>query len=337
MRDAPYIQGLRKKGVQVLECHDASRGISKFVRLAKKVRAMRGKYDIAFVGHTSTTIVPLIRLLTRKPIVFNALCPLYDGMVLEREVYRPYSPRAILIWFLDFLSYHLSQAVLLETERQNTYVHGHFLVPRRKLFRTFTTTDPHNYHPDPSIQKVPGFLCVFRGWLTPATGAEYIVEAARILKDEDIRFRFIVRGQSVPMIKARIEKYGLSTVELLEGYYSNDELNRLILSGHVYLGQFGSHVRLNKTIQFKTIEACAYGMPYITADLPSNRELLHDGVDCLFVRRGDAEDLAKAILKLKNDPGLRERLGRAAHTLYQKELTPDVLAGQILAIMEKIT
>lgn len=336
MRDAPYIAALKEKGVVFSECYDSSPGLLKFFRLIKKYRALTNPHDIVFVGHTATTVVPLIRLLSRKPVIFNGLNPLYDGMVLEREVYRPYSPRALFIWFLDFVSYQAASAVLLETEMQKEYVRKHFFVPNRKLFRVFTTVDPHEYHPDPSIQKSTHFLCVFRGWLTPATGAEYIVEAARILKDEDIRFRFIVRGQSIPAIKARVQKYALSNVEILEGFYPMEELRRLILSGHVYLGQFSTHPRLDKTIQFKTVEACAFGLPYITADLPSNRELLHDGVDCLFVRRADASDLADKIRKIKQDPALAERLGQAAHELYKKELAPSILAEQILSIAKRL-
>lgn len=336
MRDAPYLAGLRAEGVHIVECYDGSPGLRKFVNLVKKYRALSEDFDFMFVGHTSTTVVPLARLLTRRPIVFNALNPLYDGMVLEREAYRPLSPRAWMIWLLDFLSFICASAILLETDRQKEYVHSHFFVPRRKLFRVFTTTDPGEYHPDPSIPKDPGFLCVFRGWLTPATGAEYIVEAARLLKDTGIRFRFIVRGQSVPMIQALVSKYALSNVEILEGYHPAEELRRLILSGHVYLGQFSTHPRLDKTIQFKTVEACAYGMPYITADMPSNRELLHDTIDCLFVRRADARDIADKILVLRDDANLRERLSVAARALYLRELAPDVLARQILRIADTL-
>lgn len=335
MRDAPYIAGLKEKGVTFFECYDSSPGLRKFWRLIKKYRAQKSPHDIIFIGHTATTVVPLARLLSRKPIVFNALNPLYDGMVLERETYRPLSPRALFVWLLDFLSFHAAHAILLETNVQIEYVHKRFFVPKRKLFRVFTTVDPSQYHPDPAVRKCDEFLCVFRGYVTPATGAEYIIEAARILKDEGVRFRMFARGHVQPL-KDLVRAYGLSTVEILEGYHKMDELRRRILEGHIYLGQFGMHPRLDKTIQFKTMEACAFGMPYVTADLPGNRELLHDGVDCLFVRRSDARDLADKILLLKRDSTLRDRLGKAAYALYQKELAPGILAGQVHSIMQTL-
>lgn len=335
MRDAPYIAGFKAKGATVRECWDASRGLAKFRNLAKKHHALKGQYDVVFVGHTSTTVAPLARLLSRKPIVFNALNPLYDGMVLERATYRPYAPQALFVWFLDFLSFLCSDAVLLETNVQVEYVRTHFFVPKRKLFRVFTTVDPAQYRPDPSVAKSDGFLCVFRGYVTPATGAEYIVEAARILKGEGVKFRMFARGE-VATLKALVQKYNLPNVDIVEGYIGMDELRRQILEGHVYLGQFSTHPRLDKTIQFKTMEACAFGLPYVTADLPSNRELLHDGVDVLFTRRADAEDLAEKIRTLKRDEALRARLGKNAYALYQKTLAPNVIADQLLQLMRTL-
>jgi glycosyltransferase involved in cell wall biosynthesis len=227
--------------------------------------------------------------------------------------------------------------VLLETNVQIECVHKAYYVPRRKLYRVFTTVDPTTYKPDPSVQKSKKFLCVFRGWLTPATGVEYIVEAARHLKDEDIHFRLIVRGQLVPKIEQMIKEYGLTNVELItDRYVDQERLKMLILEGHVYLGQFSKHLRLERTIQFKTIEACAFGLPYITADLPSNRELLTDGVNCLFTHRADPQDIADKILMLKNEPALCERLATAAHALYQQVLAPEVLAGQIIDIAHQL-
>lgn len=331
-RDVVYIDALKARGATILECVDSSPGVKKFIGLYRTHKHLRGSYDAIFVGHMSTFAVPLAWLISRKPIIFNALNPLYDGMVLEREIYKKYSLGALGILIADFLSVHCATRTLLETNVQIEFVHRMFLVAKKKLVRVFTTVDPKTYAPDPHIKKSDSFLCVLRGYLTEATGTEYIVEAARILKDTSIRFRFIVRGPSLPKIEGMIAQYGLTNIELITAFQTPEDLHRLILEGHVYLGQFSNHSRLDRTIQFKTVEAMAFGLPYITADLPSNRELLHDGVDCLLVQRADAQDIAEKILLLQKDGALRERLGSAAHALYKKELAPDVLAEQIEAI-----
>ena len=333
MRDVPYIAGLKRLGATFEVCYDTSRGFRKYFALMKKMLPLRGQFDVVWVGHSSALAVPLIRLLTRKPIVFNALCPQYDGNVVDRGTYSPLSPYAIFIWCIDFVSLNAAHALLLETDAQIENVRRTFFVPRRKMHRVFTTVDPALYHPDPSIQKENACTCVFRAWVTRATGAEYILDAARILKGSGVNFRFIVRGPMVPEIEARVAGEKLSHVQVLTGFHETGDLNRLILSGHIYLGQFSDHIRTSRTIQFKTVEALAYGLPYITADLPSNRELLTDKKECLFVKPRSAEDLAEKILMLKNDSVFAARLAKAGHELYQKKLTPDVLANQILSII----
>ncbi len=335
-RDAPYIAGLRDKGVTILECVDSAPRFGKYWNLIRKHWALRHSYDVLFVGHTSTYVVPLARLISRKPIVFNALNPFYDSLVLEWEMYKPYSFGAMFVWVIDFLSLNCATVVLLETNEQIKNVHRTFFVPLRKLVRVWTTNDPQLYAPDQTVQKNKQFLCVYRGNPTPVTGAEYIVEAARLLRDEDISFRFITRGKLVQRLEQMARDYNLHNIEFLTEYYSFEKLRKLILEGHVLLGQFSTHARLDRTIQFKTVEALAFGMAYITSDLPSNQELLHDGVDCLLVRRGDPRDLADKILLLKKDPALQQQLSEAAYALYQKELAPPVLAEQILQLFLRL-
>lgn len=336
MRDVPYIKALKQKGVTFLECYDTTRGFGKYWALIQKFRPFRGQFDVVWVGHTSALAVPLARALTRKPILYNALCPQYDGNVVDRATYSPLSPRAILIWLIDFFSMHAADALLLETNEQIKNVQKTFFVSRRKLYRVFTTVDPEHYRPDPSVQKAGEFTCVFRAWLTPATGTEYIVEAARLLRDKDVKFRFMIKGPLVEELKKKVVKEQLANIDIDTTHYEFKELCRRILEGHVYLGQFSDHARTARTIQFKTVEACAFGLPYITADLPSNRELLADGENCIFVPARNPEILAQKILLLKENGALRDSLGHSAHDLYKRKLHPDVLSTHILDIIEKL-
>lgn len=60
------------------------------------------------------------------------------------------------------------------------------------------------------------------------------------------------------------------------------------------------------------IEAAACGLPLITTDAPGCREVVSDGVDGLLVPVKDAAALSSAILRLRDEPELRRRLGAAA-------------------------
>lgn len=334
-RDKIYFDGLKKQGIEVIECVDGSPGLSKFFRLFKKHSALKGHYDILWVGYLSTMCVPLARLISRRKIVFNALDSWYDRAILDRGMHSRFSPVAWFIWFFDFLAFHLAHSVLVDSERQKLFLTRKFFVNPEKFHAVFTGADEEIFHPDPTIAKSEKFTVFFRGMFLPATGIEYVIEAARILKDEDIRFRIIGWGQPLQnKLTEMISDYKLDKVDLTTVFLPPDELRKTILSSYVMLGQFADHPRMERTIQHKTFEALALGMPYITRDSKSNRELLHDDIDSMFVPPAKPEALAKSIVKLKNDTVFRQSIGDAAYRLYKEKCNSEVLSTQVQSILQ---
>ncbi|MBI4600732.1 MAG: glycosyltransferase [Planctomycetes bacterium] len=65
------------------------------------------------------------------------------------------------------------------------------------------------------------------------------------------------------------------------------------------------------------LEAMAHGLPCVATRIPGNVDLVRDRETGLLVSPGDPRDLARAILELAQDPGLRERLGRAGRALVE--------------------
>jgi len=59
------------------------------------------------------------------------------------------------------------------------------------------------------------------------------------------------------------------------------------------------------------LEAAACGLPVVTTRVGNMPELIRDGENGFFVER-DAADIAEKLARLRDDPELRDRLGRAA-------------------------
>ncbi len=335
-RDKVYVEGLKKLGVEVVECVDNSPGFLKFFRLAKKHRALTGQYDMLWVGYLSTMMVPLAWLISRKKIVFNALDSWYDRSIIDREAHSRFSPKAWGIWLFDFFAFHLSDIVLVESEQQKKFIAKKFFVKPEKLKVVFTGVDEAIFHPDPSVAKARDFTVVFRGMFLPATGVEVVVEAAKILREQDVKF--IIIGWGAPreaQIKKQIAEQGLTNVTLITWFLEPNELRKVMLSAHVMFGQFADHERLDRTIQNKNFEALALGMPFITRDSASNRELLTDGVNCLFVPPANPESLAEKILLLKNTETLRNVLAHGARLTYTEKCQEKILALRVFEFLQK--
>lgn len=60
------------------------------------------------------------------------------------------------------------------------------------------------------------------------------------------------------------------------------------------------------------IEAAAMGKPLVLTDIRGCREVARDGMEGLLIRRGDAESLTDAVLRLLGDPELRATMGSRA-------------------------
>jgi glycosyltransferase involved in cell wall biosynthesis len=84
------------------------------------------------------------------------------------------------------------------------------------------------------------------------------------------------------------------------------------------------------------VEALAVGTPVIATSVGGVPELVRDGENGLLVPPGDAEALAQAIRRLVADPGLRERLAKAAAPSVE-HLQPDVQYERLGTILLQAT
>ena len=335
-RDKVYIEELKRRGAVIFECVSSAAGLEKYREIWRSVRRAARESDFVWVGYLSVFAVPVAYLATRKKIVYNALGSAYEGYILDRQIASKYSLKALFFWVADFIAFHLADTVLVESESQKRYLGKQFLVPRSKLQVIFTGVDEDIFHPDPSIKKQDTFTVAFRGMFLPATGVEIVLEAAKLLKNEPVRFWISGWGQLRDKVHHYIDTHKLTNVELNTMFLQPDELRRRMLSAHVMLGQFSKNFRLDRTIQHKTSEALALGMPYITRDSASNRELLQDGENCLFVAPADARALADKILWAKKNPDVLQKIGMNARATYEKKLAPTVLGEEVWKVLESL-
>ncbi len=303
------IDGLRRNGVQVIECHQQLwRGIQDRVQTAsggwfkpgfvarvihvywKLLQAYRqvGDYDVLVLGYPGQLDIYLARILTwlrRKPLVLDVFMSIYL-IASERGLTNKHPITARLIYWLEKIACLLPDLLILDTVAyvqwfQETYG----LAPDR--FRLVPTgADDRIFYPVETERTDDGlFRVVYYGTYIPNHGVQYIIEAARILQDEpDIHFELIGKGPTKTKAVMLAERYELENVTFVD-WVNKQDLPRRVAQSDICLGAFGTTPQSLMTIQNKIYEGLAMGRPVIPGESPIVRATLKDGEHLVLCRR----------------------------------------------------
>ena len=83
------------------------------------------------------------------------------------------------------------------------------------------------------------------------------------------------------------------------------------------------------------LEASASGLPVVAASSGGAAEAVLENETGLLVPPDDPQTLAHALLRLLNDPALRQRMGRAGRRWVENEMNWDRVGRQFLSIIER--
>lgn len=335
-RNRSIIRGLRAAGLEVDIANSNSRSRSiRYARCAQ--RGLASGSDVLIYGARGTRFgQPLslvMSLVKRRTVVFDAVLSLYETFVIDRKHHAVRSPAAKLMHMLDRKTFASCDIILSDTNEHAKYYSSEFGVPLSKFETIYIGTDDSVFYPRPR-KTHESFEVGFWGAYVPLQGVETIVEAASRLKDRnDIAFRMNGRGQMFPKAKTLADEKGLRNMQFVQEWVSYEELPAVINEFDVCLGIFGSGSKSMNVIPNKVYEGLAMAKPVITADTPAARELLMDRKNCLLVPPDDADALGDAILKLKEDSGLRESIASGGYELFKSSLAPAATGRRLASVL----
>lgn len=331
-----YLNGLRENGVE-LECVKiGSKGIKGHLEALKFYRLNGKNCDFVMIGYDSPTLAVFLRPFCRKKLIFNAVLPVYERMITSRNLANHWSIKGLYYWLVDFLAFHFSDLVMLETKKQADFVSNFYFVDNKKLFRAWIGVDDKNFFYEPSIPKSPVFTVIFRGAFLPEAGTKYVIEAAKILENENINFIIIGGGLLKNEILDLAQKLKPANLKLITDFVSYEELRAIMQGCHLSLGQLSDHPRLARTIPNKAYESLAMKLPYLTAINDGILELLSPDKTCLVCDPANASSLAKAILLARGNYSFVEKIAENSYKFYQSELRPNILTKILLHRIKSI-
>jgi glycosyltransferase involved in cell wall biosynthesis len=177
------------------------------------------------------------------------------------------------------------------------------------------------------------------GRLVPKKGFDVLVEACGLLRQHGVSFEALIVGETGEHeneLRRRIAERGLGDSVRLTGPMSQSQL----YAEYQLATTFCLPCRVldngdRDGIPNVLLEAMACGLPVITTGISGIPEAIHDGVNGLLVPPDSPEAVAAAILRLRLDPHLVDRLSRGARATVRERFDADTFAAQLATLFQE--
>lgn len=361
-RNQILIEGLRRAGIEVTECHEtlwqgvedrvntASGGwmrptfwwrmLKIYAQLLRKYRQI-SEYDVLVVGYPGHFDVFLARLLSNlrhKPLVWDVLNSLYL-ITTERGIQQRSRFTVEMIRRVERLACQLPDMLLLDTNQFiKWFQRNHNVDPSRfRLVRI--GADDRYFHPlemTEQTQSRTNIRVIYYGSYIPNHGVGFIIEAARLLEGEAILFEMIGTGPERRRVQALAEQYNLQHVHFID-WLEREELAVHIARTDLVFGVFGTTQQNLLTNNNKIYEGFAMRKPVVSARTPALPDILEHGVHLYLCERGDPQSLADAILALRDDPALRQHLAENGERVFHQHFDVTHIGKQFAHHLEEFS
>jgi glycosyltransferase involved in cell wall biosynthesis len=171
------------------------------------------------------------------------------------------------------------------------------------------------------------FQVAYFGAMGEANDLTAVVEAARLVPDVE----FVLMGDGKR--RAELERDAPANVHFRSG--SKTDVARLAAESSACLTVFKDVPVLSTNSPNKLFDTLAAGRPAIVNMDGWMRELVERNAAGVYVRAGDAAELADQVARLRDHPDEVRRMGANARALAEREFGRDELAARALAVLEE--
>lgn len=292
-----------------------------------KNRTSFSNLDVLVVMSPCHLLSPVLKIITKKRVILDAGWSLTDGTLSRgfkvRSLYK-----LPMVAFIDFISLHSANLVLVESILQRDRVKKFYGLPLKKIHVSYTGLDESQFKEDLNLPLTEGdlvsklreyvnqnnLIVLFRGKVNKESGFMNICDAARILTTQ-ATFIFIL-GDKDDLPNDLKNVIRLSNV-------SPSEMQEIYAFAHVAIGQISDHPRLKYTIPHKAFEAGYFKKAYVTSGSRGIREIYKED-SALYLSKSDSNSLAEAIITLGNR-NIRKTFEDQIWLQYQSSLSQAVI------------
>lgn len=153
-------------------------------------------------------------------------------------------------------------------------------------------------------------------YLYKTKGLEYLINAIKILVDNNIKLKAIIigEGEERKELENWIRQYRLEKYIILKGQL--DKAAKYLKAFDVYVCS-----SVKEGLPYSIIEAMRASLPIVATNVGGNPELIENEKTGLLVNPEKGEEISRAIIKFINNPELLNQVRQAAEEKASREFT----------------
>jgi glycosyltransferase involved in cell wall biosynthesis len=164
-----------------------------------------------------------------------------------------------------------------------------------------------------------GIVATLRSW----KGHRYLLDALARIADARVKAVVVGGGPGEDNLRRQAAALGIGERVTMAGQHED------VVPWLQSFDVFALPSYANEGVPQAIMQAMACGLPVITTAVGAIGEVATDEVTALMVEPQNADALAAAILRLRDDAGLRERLGQAGSAVAQERFSAKVMLDKM--------
>ncbi|WP_029035034.1 glycosyltransferase [Salinimicrobium terrae] len=330
-RSLIILNGFKKIGYEVTEFP-----FNKFNKsTARKIKELSNNAQFILVPSFGHKSVNFVKRNSSCDVVFDPLISKYMTNIHDYKSHHKFSYEALRSWYRDKVSINKADFVIFDTSEHRRYFSEKYGIAKKRTGIVYVGSNSRDFKREtPGIEKSPEIFRIgFIGHFIPLQGILKILEVARQLKKEkDIEFYIIGQGYQYEEAKNYAEDYQLEQV-IFKGQVDYKRLDSYINSFDLCLGIFGDTFKARVVIPNKIFNYASCGRPVLTMDSDAIREVFTHNKN-IYLCEARPEEMVRSIRFLKENLGLRKKLGDNIYELISKNYNEEKTAASLLSQYE---
>lgn len=255
------------------------------------------KADIVFIGFSPQLILPFFYFkLREKFVIVDFFISVYDTLVWDRKIFKDKGVAAKLSHWIDSITLKRADYVITDTNADADFFIKEFAGDNIKFETLYLEADPSIYYPRKQHKRTDlanKFVVLYFGSILPLQGVDIVLDAVRLLKNQESIF-----FQIIGPISDNYNKPIQDNVEYID-WLSQDKLAEYIANADLCLaGHFNGEIdKAKRTIPGKAYIYEAMAKTMILGENEANKELFQkENRKIHYVQMGNKKALADKII-----------------------------------------